>query len=111
MTKYLVRNSFALNRSTDNPSTTEKRSLYNFLTTLSTGDVGKRWFLASGAAAWSDWHSDAAGLCTFIKVVTGTRLWAVSHDDDIYPGTWTEDRLRLVKGTVDVIILRQGDVL
>lgn len=111
MSKYLVRNSFSIKRATDEQNSNEKRSLYSFSTALSTGDVGKRWFLASGAAGWSDWHSDAAGLSTFIKVVTGTRLWAISHDDDIYPGTWTEDRLLLRKSNVDVIILRQGDVL
>ncbi|KAL5514912.1 hypothetical protein ACEPAG_2228 [Sanghuangporus baumii] len=110
MSKHLVRSTFVLKQKSFEGDR-ERRTIYNYSSTLTSGDVGKRWFLASGAAGWSDWHSDAGGMCTFVKINTGTKLWAISHEEDIYPGTWTEDRGRLKMENVDLIILRPGDIL
>ncbi|KAL5522322.1 hypothetical protein ACEPAF_2179 [Sanghuangporus sanghuang] len=110
MSKHLVRSTFILKQGTVEGER-ERRSIYNYISTVTSSDVGKRWFLASGAAGWSDWHCDAAGMCTFVKINTGMKLWALSHDENIHPGTWTEDRTTLKMENVDIIILRPGDIL
>lgn len=81
------------------------------MTSINNRDVAKRWFLVAAAAAWSDWHIDAAGFCTFIKMKKGLKIWVISHLEGEHPGSWSEDRNKLMKDKVDVIILGEGDLL
>ena len=108
--QFLVRKSFALSKKTSGKNI-KTRDIHSYTTSISNKDVGKRWFLLAGTGAWSEWHIDAAGFCTFIEMKKGVKLWITLNDSEAHPATWPEDRAKPVSTDVDAIVLREGDLL
>jgi hypothetical protein len=52
-------------------------SLGNILTRLSEEDIASRWASAATKGASNVWHIDCSGLCTFIYMWIGAKVWIV----------------------------------
>ena len=61
--------------------------------------------------AWSQWHIDAAGLCTMVYMKSSIKIWVIAHDEDIQPATYKIERRTLNRDKVDILLLREGALL
>ena len=83
------------------------------------------WHLVVTKDAWHGWHIDPAGLCTYVEVVAGLKLWAVtvppprskkSHvaffgDFNRFFKKWLQDLANGERWRIEAILLRAGDRL
>ena len=65
----------------------EQDNIFALDTPLTLKDAAKRWLLVSTMSAWSDWHIDAAGLCTMVTIKSGAKLWVISNHQDLNPAS------------------------
>jgi hypothetical protein len=69
-------------------------------------DFGRllQWLLDSSAGSFSDWHCDAAGGLTIVRILSGQKLWiieTVGESEDEHPAA----------RHIDVLLLSAGDIL
>ena len=51
---------------------------FEFATKPAHTDVAQNWMLIANPAAWSEPHIDGGGYCTWVKPLTGSKLWYAS---------------------------------
>jgi hypothetical protein len=83
------------------------------------------WWLVATKDACHGWHVDPAGLCTYIEVVVGLKLWAIavpppgSKKDPIaffgdltqFFKKWEQDKVNGERWRIEAVLLRPGDKL
>jgi hypothetical protein len=66
-----------------------------------------QWLLDSTTGSFSDWHCDAAGGLTIVRILSGQKLWII---ETVGEGTDENDEHPAEK-CVDVLLLSAGDIL
>jgi hypothetical protein len=83
------------------------------------------WHLVATKDARHSWHIDPAGLCTYIEVVAGLKLWAVAvpppeskktrvaffGDFNRFFNKWLQDQANGERWRIEAVLLRAGDKL
>lgn len=83
------------------------------------------WHLVATKDARHGWHVDPAGLCTYIEVVAGLKLWAVAvpppesqktrvaffGDFNRFFKKWLQDQANGERWRIEAVLLRAGDKL
>ena len=60
----------------------------DLLTNATVLDLGQQWMLAAHPGAFTDAHIDGGGYCTWVKCLTGSKVWMIARrqgGDDIQP--------------------------
>ena len=88
---------------------TQQTPDYTWHTRIGAKALASRWMLAATAGAYSQVHSDAAGLCTYLHMLSGSKKWVVAKNWPSHPTveeSWEEEKMEW-----EPLLLEAGDDL